>query len=72
MWDSPSHTACTLAGSTTAEDRLAKSQKVVSGMPLWEAAKDYPLDAWRVWTMTHPGSYTEDSPVRCLHCEHNP
>lgn len=72
MWEAPSLTACTLAGSTTAEDLLAKSKKVVGGMELWEAAKDYPVDAWRVWTEAFPRSYTEDSPVRSLHYEQYP
>lgn len=44
-------------------EKLERSLEVVGNRPLYEAAKDYPVDAWRVWTVNYPREYGEDSEV---------
>ncbi|CAL5223903.1 g6500 [Coccomyxa viridis] len=40
---------------------LEKSLQIVGNRPLYEAAKEHPIDAWRIWALSHPREYTEQS-----------
>ncbi|BDA43470.1 hypothetical protein COCOBI_04-4820 [Coccomyxa sp. Obi] len=48
-------------GSSSAEV-LKESRKKIGDLPLYVAAEQYPVDAWRVWSSTYKRSYIEGTP----------
>ncbi|BDA43473.1 hypothetical protein COCOBI_04-4850 [Coccomyxa sp. Obi] len=48
-------------GSVSPAELLEEAKKIVGNDPLYIAAERYPVEAWRVWTITYPREYNEES-----------